>query len=502
MARGWRPNGDDAFIVFRSWAVTSSHSTLVGQFNAGLTAISGHAVYDPGPLLLWFLTIPVHLDHAQGALWGAAILCAAGVFLAVEAAWSARGWPAALGVVAVVLTMLAEYPALALDPVWNAHIGLIWFIATAAIAYAVTVGRLRWWPVLVLAASFTAQCNLVFATGAAACVVLAPVLGFLRNRRLGWWLPVGLLTGVGSWLAPFVQELTSHPGNFTLLLRAEGTARVTGTTFGLRSLVAAAGLHPIWASAKRADFLFIVSTIDAHSWVLGVAILVGLLCISVASTLAGRHDLAALCFIALLLSGSLVWTFSSIPRSQLLYISYLDPASWPVGMIVTLAGLWALAELSVWTARRVGARHRSRHQRPVRSIRAPRWSVLVPTAAIGALIVASNTVIANHSLNDTGIRTEGWPTISQVASVSARIERVVARGSVMIVSHGYYGPGVVTGVLWELYSGGWRPKAGPFYGRLMGPEVVAMGTAPVVTVTVTYTGSSPATIAVSRTRHS
>ncbi|MGA2037512.1 MAG: hypothetical protein ABSH04_08030, partial [Acidimicrobiales bacterium] len=349
--------------------------------------------------------------------------------------------------------------------------------------------------------SFAAQCNLVFAAGATACVVLAPVLG-LRNRRVGWWLPVGLLTGAGSWLAPCVQELTSNPGNFTLLLRAEGTARVTGTTFGLRSLGAAVGLHPIWASAGRSNFWDILSTIDAQTWVLGVAILVGLLCMWVASTFAGRHDLAALAFIALLLSGSLVWTFSSIPHSQLLYISYLDPASWPIGMIVTLVGLWALAELSVWTVRRVGARHRSRHHHRVPSVRAPRWSVLVPTVAIGALIVASNTAIANHSLDDTSVRAEGWPLISQVASVSARIERVVPRGSVTIVSHSYFGPGVVTGVLWKLYSDGWQPKAGLFYERVMGPEVAATGTAPFVTVTVTYTGSSPATIAVSRTRRS
>jgi len=507
MARGWRPNGDDAFIVFRSWVVTSSHSPLVGQFNAGLTAVSGHAVYDPGPLLFWFLTIPVHLDHAQGALWGAAILCAAGVSLAVEAAWSARGWPAAVVVVAVVLTTLGSYPALALDPVWNAHIGLIWFIATAAIAYAVTLGHLRWWPVLVLAACLTAQCNLVFATGAAACAVLAPLVGFLHHRRWGWWLPVGLLTGVGCWLAPFVQQLTSSPGNFTRLVHAEGTARVTGTTFGLKSLVAACAYHPIWASPKRVDFMFIVSTINKRSWVLGVAILVGLLCVCVASTVATRHDLAALCFIALLLSAAAVWTFSSFPSSQLLYISYLDPASWPVGMIVTLAGLWALADLSLWTVRRVGAwrvgaRHRPRHERRIPRMRAPRWSLLVPIAAIAALIVASDIAIANHSLDDTGIRTEGWPAVTQVASVAARIERVVPRGNVMIVPHGYYGPGVVTGVLWELYSDGWRPKAGAFYGRLMGPDVVATGRAPAVTVTVTYTGYSPATIAVSRTRRS
>ncbi|MGD0321140.1 MAG: hypothetical protein ABSC00_05985 [Acidimicrobiales bacterium] len=503
MARGWRPNGDDAFIVFRSWAVTSSHSTLVGQFNAGLTATSGHAVYDPGPLLFWFLTIPVHLDHAQGALWGAAVLCTAGVSLAVEAAWSARGWPAAVAVVAVVLAILAEYPALALDPVWNAHIGLIWFIGTAAIAYAVTVGRLRWWPMLVLAASFAAQCNLVFAAGAVACAVLAPVLGLRQARRPGWWLPVGLLAGVGCWLAPFVQELTSRTGNVTYLLRAERTAPGTGAMFGLRSLSAVVGLHPIWASAAdHASFLAIVSTIGANSWVLGIAILVGLLCIWVASTSTGRHDLAALCFVALVLSGTLVLTFSSIPRAQLLYISYLDPASWPVGMIVTLAGLWALAELSVWAARRVAARHRSRRQGLVPSIRALRWFVLGLTAVMGALTVASDTVIAGHSLDDTQVRAEGWPMIPQVASVSARIERVVPRGGVMIVTHSLYGPGVVTGVLWELYSDGWRPKAGHYYGRLIGPEVLASGTAPPVTATVTYTGFSPATVAVSGTRRS
>ena len=278
---------------------------------------------------------------------------------------------------------------------------------------------------------------------------------------------------------------------------------VSGAMFGLRSLSAVVGLHPIWASAAdHASFLAIVSTIGANSWVLGIAILVGLLCIWVASTSTGRHDLAALCFVALVLSGTLVLTFSSIPRAQLLYISYLDPASWPVGMIVTLAGLWALAELSVWAARRVAARHRSRRQGLVPSIRALRWFVLGLTAVMGALTVASDTVIAGHSLDDTQVRAEGWPMIPQVASVSARIERVVPRGGVMIVTHSLYGPGVVTGVLWELYSDGWRPKAGHYYGRLIGPEVLASGTAPPVTATVTYTGFSPATVAVSGTRRS
>jgi hypothetical protein len=207
MAHGWAPQGDDGAIVFRSWAVLSSHSPLVGQLTH---ATSSHAVFDPGPMLFWSLTIPVHLDHRQGGLWGAALLCVVGVSLAVEAAWSTMGWPAAVGVAAVILTMVAEFPAVALDPTWNAHIGLVWFVSTAAIAWAVAVGHLQWWPVVVVAASFATQCHLMFAIGSLSCVVVAPIVGFALSRRISWWLPAGILAGVACWIVPVVQQFTSH----------------------------------------------------------------------------------------------------------------------------------------------------------------------------------------------------------------------------------------------------------------------------------------------------
>jgi len=66
-----------------------SHSPLLGHQMA--VSVDGHAVFGPGPLQSWILAAPVHIDPAQGALWGAVIAVLA--VLAVRAAW--RGAEAA-----------------------------------------------------------------------------------------------------------------------------------------------------------------------------------------------------------------------------------------------------------------------------------------------------------------------------------------------------------------------------------------------------------------------
>ena len=69
MARGWRPlNGDDATIALRSYQVLSLHPPLVGMHSDLFD--HGRLLYDLGPLEFVLLTIPVHIDHLQGAVWG------------------------------------------------------------------------------------------------------------------------------------------------------------------------------------------------------------------------------------------------------------------------------------------------------------------------------------------------------------------------------------------------------------------------------------------------
>src|ERR1700691_2744737 len=74
MMRGWRPLiGDDATITLRSFQVFSLHPPLVGM-HSDLTAPPGHILYDLGPLQFVLLSIPVHIDHLQGGLWGSALI--------------------------------------------------------------------------------------------------------------------------------------------------------------------------------------------------------------------------------------------------------------------------------------------------------------------------------------------------------------------------------------------------------------------------------------------
>jgi hypothetical protein len=498
MARGWVPSGDDAVIVFRSWLVISSHSPLVGQ----LTHVtSQHAVFDPGPMLFWFLTIPVHLDHLQGGLWGATLLCVAAVSLAVEAAWSAFRWPGAVGVVAVVLAMVAEFPALALDPTWNAHMGTVWFIATAAIAWAVAVGRLRWWPVLVVAASLASQSHLMFFVASTLCVVVAPIFGLVHHRKVRWWLPVGILAGLACWVAPLWQQFTSHPGNLSLLLDSEkGAGPSTGISFSLQSLAASVGPHPVWwgrGQVPSPDFFSLVIGVRAHPAWVGVAILVGLAVVLGLATLAKSRALAGLALIALLLSLGSVWTLASLPTSQFFSYFYIGPGLWPVGMIDLLVGAWSIGAVAFAAARIVRRGVTSRRDlRPGPLARG--WAAAFLAATTLALIVAAGALVV-HASADNQNPTEGWPAMHQVRLATERIEHAVPRGRLVVRAPSGFSTSytVITGVDWLLYADGWRPESPPGFPTLIGPELGITKPAPPVTVVVTYNGG-PTKIAITR----
>ncbi len=503
MARGWGPQGDDAVIIFRSSAVLSSHPPLVGMY----THVIGTnlPVYDPGPMLFWFLTIPVHLDHLQGGLWGAALACVVAVSLAVEAAWSALRWRGALGVVAVVLLMVAEFPALAIDPTWNAHIGLVWFVATAAIAWAVATGHFRWWPVLVLSASFATQCHLMFALGSIACVVVAPLVGLLYVRKLGWWLPVGAVVGLACWIVPVIQELTNNPGNMTLLWRSLHTKQpTTGGAFGLQALAASVGPHPIWwgrGENPTANVGVLDPAVHSHPAWTGVAILVFLAACAAVAYLARRVELATLALVALLLSVAMVWTFASLPMSQFIWsFPYLDAGSWPVGMLVLLVVGWSVIELVAAGVRLVGSGAGHRAGRAALPGGVGRFLAAIVAVAFVAVLVASSIGVSNASANNNN-PTSGWPVMAQVQRLTATIERVVPRGRLLVLPPGGFTASysAITGVDWLLYADGWRPESEPGYPTLMGPQVAVTHPLPRYTARILYTLQGTGRVTITRT---
>lgn len=510
MSRGWRPTADDANLAFRSWTVLSAHSPLVGQYSQASSFGSGHPIYNLGPLLQWLLTIPVHLDHAQGVLWGAALLCAAGASVAVEAAWSARGWQGSLGVAAVLLVIVAAHPSVAMDPAWNPYVGLVWFVATAALSWAVASGRLRWWPVLVLAASLASQSHLMFAAGALACVIVAPVVGLLARRRLGWWLPAGVAVGAACWAAPLVQQLTTSPGNVSLLIQAQSRGgHGVGGAFALQSLAAATGPGPIWGGGTDMTSAYaVVGAITSHAPAAGAAVLGALALVCAGGWAAHKRDLATLALVDLVLAIAVVWSIAVLPGQQILSIEYIDLVTWPVGLTALAVLGWGLGSGGNWLVRRAATRYGSPRE-PLTARTLGRRIALASTAiALAGTSLVSALVVAQDAGGDA-VQIGGWRTVALVGPVTAQIERAVHRGPVEVepaqtgnVLPLTYSAALVAGVAWNLHADGWQPRLQPLFALRVGYPVLAPPAASTPVATVFYSAdSSHVVVALPQRRH-
>ncbi|MGO8876471.1 MAG: hypothetical protein ACLQNG_12005 [Acidimicrobiales bacterium] len=496
MARGWLPASDDAVITFRAWATFSAHAPMLGQ--PTLVLPNGLSAHDLGPLEYWLLAVPVHLDPAQGALWGAALLCSVAIALAVSAAWSVQGWPAAAAVVAIVGIVIMERPAVVLDPVWNPNIGLVFFIATAALGWAVAYGRFGYWPWLVLTASLAAQCHLMFALPAAACCVLCLALGLASTRHWNWWVPLGLAVGIACWLAPIVQEATGgSKGNVSLLLHMSGGGRALGLSFGLRALAAVVTPGPTWYHGGELDnFMWLLGTIGSRSSVLGGAVIALGALGAVVCWMHGRRALATLWAVLVVLSVCVVFTLASYPvpsLAEVVALGYIDTVTWPIGLGLLAAACWSGFDLVRSSARRV--RERGDGVSKQAAWRPPVPALALALLALGALPVAWTV----HDEGSSDLIISGWKSIADVRTVVAKVRTEIRPGAITVLQ-GYVGPGfasldeygAVMGVLWGLYSSGYRPEAISFYAALVRPEVSTLPSfspgPPVPTVTVSYSG--------------
>ena len=209
MRRGWIPTGDDANISLRAFQVFTSHSPTVGIYATGLAG-TGHRLYDLGPLGSWLLSIPVRLDPTQGTLWGAAVWCGVVLSLSVEALFRYRGWLPAIVIPFLAADLMWLTPVMA-NLQWNAYFGLVFFMATMALAWVVAGGRLKWWPVLVFTASVAVQSHLIFAVLWSSSS-LRPSSEDAVSR---WPAPVGYRWGCWwgwpRWCVPLVQEIRDIP---------------------------------------------------------------------------------------------------------------------------------------------------------------------------------------------------------------------------------------------------------------------------------------------------
>jgi hypothetical protein len=462
---GWIPVSDSAVIALRSWDALSAHGQLVGE----ATRLA-HGVHDLGPLEFWLLALPVHLNPAQGALWGAALWCMVAASVAIEAAWAAAGELGAALASGMILGIVAWSPGIAMVPVWNPWFGMMFFIAALAAGWAVLSGRQKWWPALVITGSVAAQAHLMYAI-AAACLLLAGFIAVmadsLRSREYRWAI-IGIIAGLACWTAPLIQQFTARTGNITQLIRAlrpGGTAEA-GFGFGLKALSAATQPPAYWWKPSLTA-LKLSMIVHRAAWFGIVQLTVTALALIVAIFVLRSRRAAALAAVSLLTAAAALKTYSGIPAWSLhrpvTNLSYLMALLFPVGVLAWLAAGYVLV-LATWQATRW---LRTRHARSqavsgpagdARTITAP-WALQIAGLAAVALVVVLTARAAAHI---------GGPYPYQnaarnaIRSASAKIQREISprRVALAVVAPNQNDQRQATlGLIYMLRSAGYAPQS-------------------------------------------
>jgi hypothetical protein len=465
MIRGWRPLlGDDATVTLRSYQVLSLHPPLVGmRSDAG---VPGHLLYELGPLQFVLLTVPVHIDHLQGALWGSAIIMGLLLSVAVEAIWSTRRWLGCVFVALFVADIAWTAPSVFAHGLWTPDFGLVFLLASIALAWVVSIGSFGWWPVLVFTASVTVQAELFYGLPAVALVLICPLVARWHSgwpRRLRWlWIGIGV--GVVCWLPPLMQQTFGSFGNLTGTLSARNEPSF-GLIFGLRNLAGAVWPSPL--PLRQYDLYSSSAWLGFKPALAGVGVLVILAAIAVIAGRYGSKDLACLALVGLACSIAVVVAIASVPRANVGSLSWLVTDVWLVSFVWWLTVAWALIELL--RAHVLPRMTLARDQTPFRL-----FGLSVAVALTVLVTVGVWKLPSQSSVNPLSPQ-EG----SQVSAVVQTVASHVPPGAVRIrfwptpsVTHfgaeDYVEYQYGQAILWRLTAAGFEPLMQPFFTNLSG----------------------------------
>ena len=468
MTRGWRPVQDLAGTAIGSFHTLTAHPPLVGlpsQASAG----GSHTFFDLGPLLFWLLAIPVRIDPQQGALWGAALLFAAILSLAAEAAFSVGGWPAC-SAVAFVTADLGWQTELFTFPAANPNFGLVFLVAGVAFAWVVAAGHFGWWPLLVLVSSVAAQCHFVYVIPAVVLTLSAPLLALANRHRpvRSRWLISGLGVGVACWFAPAVEEVAGHPGNLSRLLGSGSGQPKAGIDFGFHAMSTAAAVRPLWLTQYPSlhSFLAMPAFVAQHSAAWGVISLGLVAGISLFAWRAKRSELFALAAVGMALSIGTAASLAFIPRDKLGVISYLGYCLWLLAVL-----LWIIVVWTGWEVVRSFLAWRGRVQIERRVLgefgTGQMLGRVAMIAAVVLIVMAGlKAVQVQRAAADDGVMAfvEGQSKLDR--TIARSVEASIARGPVTIIleqdSNGSRSSNPLVrlddwGVSWRLLVDGWQP---------------------------------------------
>jgi hypothetical protein len=454
MSRGWRPLADDASIAINAWNTFSHQIPLLGESTRASTGPTGlQTVANPGPLQFWLLSPFVRLDPGQGALLGSALLCAAAASTSMHVLRRTAG-DAAVGVFALVMADLAVVsPTPFVDPTWNSSFAFFLFLAFMGVAFGVSRGNLRYFPLLVFFGSVTVDAHLLFLPGVACVLVGSLVSGWYFGRPkdlrwLAWTVAVVAL----CWSVPVLQNVFGSRPNLTLLFRSNGTATF-GFVFGLRALSRAASINPIWASPR--PILPFISSNDLNQRNLLLCLVLPALVIIVLVAWKRRMpSLGALSVVTLGSAIGLVALYARIPRGYFESFTWVNLALWVTGIC-----LWLTFGVAAATFVRPLARL-------ARSVQLSERTRHVATLAVLGSAAVAGTLVAVFPYGDQNFL-QDFPGMRQAQTMVAIIESRVPRGDVGIgirgrnASNFFQTIGEEHGATYLLRTAGWVPGMEP-----------------------------------------
>jgi hypothetical protein len=492
---GWRPLDDNAAIAIRAYQSLSLHPPLVGQATAASVG-TGHTLYDPGPLLFYLLSPPVRISPTYGLLIGATILVGLVLSVAIEAAWSAGQWVATALVALTVLDLLWLMPTVFQSLPWNAYFPLPFLLSSIVLAWVVSLGKVNWWPVLVVTASIAAQSHLLFLVPAAALVAVALVFGLLGTRRIRQpgdgadrsgagvtvrslrWLIVGLGAGLLCWLAPLIQNVGPH-GNLSALARSGGQPAY-GPGFGLSQVGQALISPPLWMTRPPDGFFTAYSFTHAPPPWTGGLVFGLLILVTVGAFASRRWALGGLGVVALATAAGFAYAYAIFPTKNTMSLGYLINPLWILTILEWCVLVWGLVT-------GVGALVRRRHAPFLGPPVARAAGAGVLAAALSAVAVAGLWSVSNSPTD------VNWSArdVAVVGRATAAIERAAPPGQVnvrVVPSEFILQHYVAEGIAYRLLRDGWSPGLSP------GPQIyTGLGTprgshAPTFVVTLDAAG--------------
>ncbi|CAN5835372.1 hypothetical protein BH24ACT3_BH24ACT3_15780 [soil metagenome] len=226
----WFPVLELAMTELAVRDVASGDPPLVGL--AGRIGTPAEPGNHPGPLSFWALW-PFYQLFGAGSL--ALHAAAVSLHLLATAAilWIAHrrgGLVLAAGFAAMLALVMRTYGTSTLTEAWNPYLPVLWFLVLLVAVWSVLCEDDAMLPLAVFAASFCAQTHIPYAglTGGLAALTIAAISwrviiarrnGREPGGRPGRWVAISAALAVVLWLPPIVQELTTSPGNLTIIWR-------------------------------------------------------------------------------------------------------------------------------------------------------------------------------------------------------------------------------------------------------------------------------------------